>query len=76
MIESLGNRESERDVTGRSGGTTMRISHEDGEPGERFQNMIRRPESISLKDRITSLMRVENSRSMDPETGIPEVKLS
>ena len=63
-------------MTGRSEGTTMRISREDGEPGERFQNMIRRPESISLKDRITSSMRVGNFRSMDRETGIPEVRLS
>ena len=76
MIESLGNRGSERDVTGRSGGTTMRISHEDGALMVLSPGMTPRPGSISLRDRITYTMRAENFRSKGRETGIPEVKLS
>ena len=62
-------------MTGHSEGTTTRISRGDGALMVLSPGMTPRPESISLKDRIISSMRVENFRSKDPETGIPEVRL-
>ena len=64
------------DLTAPSGDHIVSISPGDGEPGELFQNMTLKPENTSLKERITSSMRVGNFPLMGLETGIIEDRLS